>query len=90
LDGTIKNITTEATGPNGATVTYDLPTANDVHKPTVTCSPPSGETQMISTITVSLLAALDPWGSVPCGRDCRDSVLMMVLAGPGLRAQAEG
>jgi hypothetical protein len=52
-------ITTDATSPSGATVTYPLPAAtdpDDTTPPTVACSPPSGSVFPIGTTTVTCTA----------------------------------
>ena len=55
---TPKNITTSATGANGATVDYTVPTATDEGStPTVTCSAPSGSTFPVGTTTVTCKAS---------------------------------
>jgi hypothetical protein len=53
------NITTNATGPQGAVVTYTLPTAvdEDGSAPAVSCSPASGSTFAIGTTTVTCTAS---------------------------------
>lgn len=52
------NETAEATGPNGATVTYTKPGASDVASTTVAvdCLPPSGSTFALGTSTVTCTA----------------------------------
>jgi hypothetical protein len=52
------NITKEATGPNGAVVTYPTPTATDTdgNPATVVCSPPSGSTFPLGVTTVTCTA----------------------------------
>jgi hypothetical protein len=53
------NITTDATGPSGATVTYPLPAVtdpDDTTPPTAVCSPPSGSVFPIGTTTVTCTA----------------------------------
>ena len=51
-------ITTEATGPNGATVTYSDPTAQDTVSatPTITCTPASGSEFTLGTTAVTCSA----------------------------------
>lgn len=52
----LPNITTSATGPNGATVTYDLPVVTDPYDTTVhtpLCNPASGATFAVGTTTVT-------------------------------------
>jgi len=53
------NITTTASGPQGATVTYILPTAvdEDSSAPAVNCTPTSGSTFAIGTTTVTCTAS---------------------------------
>ena len=55
------NITTDATGPGGATVTYSPPSVSDEETPipTPTCSPASGSTFPVGTTTVTCTAT-DP------------------------------
>jgi hypothetical protein len=55
LTGVPANITTDATGPFGAVVTYTPPTATDEggETPTVGCLPASGSTFVIGTTTVT-------------------------------------
>ena len=56
------DVTTDATSPSGAAVSYALPTATDEDGPataSVSCSPPSGSTFAIGTTTVSCTAT-DP------------------------------
>jgi hypothetical protein len=53
------NITTDATGPSGATVTYPLPAVkdpDDTTPPTAVCTPPSGSVFPIGTTTVTCTA----------------------------------
>ena len=50
------NITTDATGPSGATVTYPLPAVTDpdaTSPPAAVCTPPSGSVFPIGTTTVT-------------------------------------
>jgi putative cell wall-binding protein len=56
-----EDITTTATGPGGATVTYTGPTATDVVDPSVPviCSPTSGSTFQVGTTTVTCTATDD-------------------------------
>jgi hypothetical protein len=57
LSGVPANITTDATSPAGATVTYPAPSASDEEgPPAVTCAPPSGSTFAIGTTTVTCTA----------------------------------
>lgn len=58
VTGVPANITKEASGPGGATVTFALPTATDDVDGTVavTCNPSSGSTFAIGTTTVSCSA----------------------------------
>ena len=58
ISGVPADIAVEATGPNGATVTYTQPTANDNVDGTVpvSCSPPSGSTFALGTTLVSCSA----------------------------------
>ncbi|MHB1988308.1 MAG: choice-of-anchor Q domain-containing protein [Acidimicrobiales bacterium] len=52
------NITTPATGANGATVDYTVPTATDEGAtPTVTCTSPSGSVFPVGTTTVTCKAS---------------------------------
>ncbi|HEX9846154.1 MAG TPA: DUF5011 domain-containing protein, partial [Candidatus Nitrosotenuis sp.] len=53
-----ENITAEATGPDGATVSYDFPTATDAvdDSPTVQCTPASGSVFALGDTTVSCIA----------------------------------
>ena len=55
---TPSNQTVEATGPNGAVVTYTLPTASDIvdPRPTVSCDRASGRNFPIGTTTVACTA----------------------------------
>jgi hypothetical protein len=59
LTGVPANITTDATGPNGATVTYTSPTATDEggETPSVGCDPASGSMFPIGTTTVTCTAS---------------------------------
>jgi hypothetical protein len=52
------NLTAEATGPDGAAVTYTNPTASDTVDAavTVTCAPPSGSTFALGSTTVTCTA----------------------------------
>ncbi len=52
------NVTAEATGPDGAAVTYSDPTATDTVDPsvTVTCTPASGSTFALGSTTVTCTA----------------------------------
>jgi HYR domain len=53
------NITTDATGPSGATVTYPLPAVTDPDAsspPAAVCTPPSGSVFPIGTTTVTCTA----------------------------------
>jgi hypothetical protein len=52
------NLTREATGPNGAVVTYPTPTAIDAdgNNATMVCSPPSGSTFPLGVTTVTCTA----------------------------------
>jgi hypothetical protein len=52
------NITTSATGPGGAVVTYTPPSAQDegAETPSVSCSPASGSTFSVGTTTVTCTA----------------------------------
>jgi len=53
------DITVDATGPSGATVTYPLPAVSDSGdptSPTAVCKPPSGSTFPIATTTVTCTA----------------------------------
>lgn len=53
------NITTDATGPSGATVTYPLPAVTDpaaASPPAAVCTPPSGSVFPIGTTTVTCTA----------------------------------
>ena len=52
------DVTAEATGPDGATVNYTKPNANDAvdPSPTVTCTPASGATFPLGNTTVSCTA----------------------------------
>jgi uncharacterized repeat protein (TIGR03803 family) len=54
-------ILTEATGPSGATVTYNVTASDNLGVPTVSCSPPSGSVFAIATTTVEC-AATDSTG----------------------------
>jgi hypothetical protein len=59
LSGVPANITTDATSPKGATVTYTPPTATDEDSPataTVGCQPESGSTFAIGPTTVTCTA----------------------------------
>jgi hypothetical protein len=58
LTGVPANITTAATGPTGAVVTYTSPTATDEggETPTVACLPASGSTFAVGTTTVTCTA----------------------------------
>jgi hypothetical protein len=58
LSGVPSNATAEATGPDGAAVTYTPPTASDAvdAHPTVTCVPASGSTFTLGTTTVTCTA----------------------------------
>ena len=58
FSGIPANITTPATSPSGATVTYTDPTATDPAggTDTVTCTPPSGSTFAIGTTSVACTA----------------------------------
>jgi hypothetical protein len=56
------NITTDATSPSGATVTYPLPAVTDpdnLTPPTAVCTPPSGSVFPIGTTTVTCTATDD-------------------------------
>jgi hypothetical protein len=56
------NITTNATSPSGATVTYPLPAVKDPDNPTpptAVCTPPSGSVFPIDTTTVTCTATDD-------------------------------
>ena len=51
------NVTSNATGPNGATVAYTVTATDDVDpNPTVTCTPPSGTVFAIGDTMVSCIA----------------------------------
>ena len=56
LTGMPQNITTNATGPSGAIVTYKLPGVTDGDSPLVGCSPAPGSTFAIGTTTVTCTA----------------------------------
>ncbi|MGE0885993.1 MAG: SdrD B-like domain-containing protein [Blastocatellales bacterium] len=58
------NITTTATGSNGAVVTYPTPTG--AAGTTVTCTPPSGSTFAVGTTTVNCTLT-GPAGNATCG-----------------------
>ncbi len=59
ISGVPANVTAEATGPSGATVTYAQPTANDnIDGPVpVTCAPASGSTFALGTTMVTCSAS---------------------------------
>lgn len=59
ISGTPADVTTDATGPSGAVVTYAAPTATDEDAPAAACSPASGSTFAIGSTTVSCSAS-DP------------------------------
>ena len=58
LHGVPSNLTVQATGPGGATVTYTAPTATDDvdPNPIVTCTPASGTVFALGTTTVTCTA----------------------------------
>jgi len=82
------NITAEATGPNGAVVTY-VATANDDHDGIVpvTCTPPSGSTFPIGVTTVQC-SAMDSHHNVGFGsftirvRDTTPPTIVSITATP--------
>ncbi|HEX5333378.1 MAG TPA: HYR domain-containing protein [Cellulomonas sp.] len=61
LVGVLENITPEATGPDGAVVSFTAPTATDAvsGSPTVTCDPTSGSTFAIDTVATITCSATD-------------------------------
>ncbi len=89
------NITTEATGPTGAAVTYASPTATDIVDGvrTVTCAPASGSTFAIATATVTCSAS-DTRGNTGSGSftvTVRDTTPPVVTSVPAnITAEATG
>lgn len=59
--GVLENITPEATGPDGAVVSFTAPTATDAvsGSPAVTCDPTSGSTFAIDTVATITCSATD-------------------------------
>jgi hypothetical protein len=59
--GILENLTPEATGPDGAVVTFTAPTADDAvsGSPAVTCSPASGSTFAIDAVATITCSATD-------------------------------
>ena len=61
LVGVLENLTPEATGPDGAVVSFTAPTATDAvsGSPAVTCDPASGSTFAIDTVATITCSATD-------------------------------
>ena len=82
------NITAEATGPNGAVVTYTATANDNLDGPVpVTCVPPSGSTFALGTTTVQCSAS-DAHGNIATGsftitvRDTTPPTIVSITASP--------